>query len=108
MNLENNSNAIFGFIIDEEAPDSIRILSGGSAVIMWGNSGRLLIEFRCLGSVDILLKIFMIGSFRIFAINFFLINCRLNLIVYWFFFLLLLLVVQLFAIKFGGPVLLKK
>ena len=47
MNLKNNSNAIFGFIIDEEAPESIRILSGGSAVIMWGKSGRLLIEFRC-------------------------------------------------------------
>ena len=45
INSENYSNAFCGFMIDEEAPESIKILSGGFAVVMWGKSGELLIEF---------------------------------------------------------------
>ena len=50
INFEKSLYAISGFIMDDEAPESMRSLRDGFFVITCGNSGELLIEFKFIMS----------------------------------------------------------
>ena len=49
----NNLFAIFGFIIEDNAPESIKIFSGGLSVIKCGNSGEFPMLLRFTTSLPI-------------------------------------------------------